>query len=594
MLFRTIFEQAPIGIAILRNYNFLSNINTMLEKILGRSKNELSLLSWVDITYPDDLKEELEKFKKLKSGEIDRYSMEKRFIKPDGSNTWVNVVITKLELKDKDNQNYLCIVQDINKRKHALETLKESERSKSVFLSHLPGLAYRCKYDKDRTVLFISDGCFKLTKYKPKDFINNKDLLNTQIISPEYREIIWKEWQRVISLKKPFQYEYEIITALGERKWVWEIGQGIYDEKGNVEALEGIVIDITESKKRLFQIQFMSDHDFMTGLYNRKYFEESKKKMDKEDCLPLSIIIADINGLRLINDAFGYSEGDWVITKTGKIIQSCCRKEDILARIGGDEFNILLSNTNGKKAYEILHKIKNACEQYNLSIKNKAQSINLSIGYGTKQTKEESIQTAEKEAEEYMNKRKLLESKSYHHMILASIMATMYVRSHETENHAKRLARMSKLIGEKMKLSQRNLDDLQLLAMLHDIGKVGIDDKILNKPGKLTDEEWVIMKNHSEFGYRIAMSSPELAHIAKYILSHHERWNGTGYPSGLIKEEIPLLSRILAIVDAYDAMTKKRVYRKTLTKKAAIEEITKNAGTQFDPEIVKVFIEIMK
>ncbi|MDD5659778.1 MAG: diguanylate cyclase, partial [Actinomycetota bacterium] len=320
----------------------------------------------------------------------------------------------------------------------------------------------------------------------------------------------------------------------------------------------------------------------------------SKKKMDKEDCLPLSIIIADINGLRLINDAFGYSEGDWVITKTGKIIQSCCRKEDILARIGGDEFNILLPNTNSKKAYEIIHKIKNACEQYNLSIKNKAQSINLSMGYGTKQTKEESIQIAEKEAEEYMNKRKLLESKSYHHMILASIMATMYVRSHETENHAKRLAHMSKLIGEKINLSQRNLDDLQLLAMLHDIGKVGIDDKILNKPGKLTDEEWVIMKKHSEFGYRIATSSQEFAHIAKYILSHHEHWDGTGYPSGLIKEEIPLLSRIIAVVDAYDAMTKKRVYRKALTKKAAIEEITKNAGTQFDPEIVKVFIEIIK
>jgi HD-GYP domain-containing protein (c-di-GMP phosphodiesterase class II) len=127
--------------------------------------------------------------------------------------------------------------------------------------------------------------------------------------------------------------------------------------------------------------------------------------------------------------------------------------------------------------------------------------------------------------------------------------------------------------------------------MLHDIGKIGIDNSILNKPGKLSKNEWEIMKKHSEIGYRIAMSSPELEPIAEYILAHHERWDGNGYPQGLKGEEIPLLSRILAVVDSYDAMTEDRVYRKAMTHQAAIEEIKKNAGTQFDPNIAQIFID---
>lgn len=127
--------------------------------------------------------------------------------------------------------------------------------------------------------------------------------------------------------------------------------------------------------------------------------------------------------------------------------------------------------------------------------------------------------------------------------------------------------------------------------MLHDIGKMGIDDRVLNKPGKLTDDEWAIMKKHPEIGYRIAKSSPELEPIAEYILAHHERWDGKGYPQGLKGEEIPLLSRIVAVADAYDAMTEDRVYRKALTKEQTLDEIRKNIGSQFDPHIAQIFLK---
>ncbi len=197
------------------------------------------------------------------------------------------------------------------------------------------------------------------------------------------------------------------------------------------------------------------------------------------------------------------------------------------------------------------------------------------------------------DAQELMYKNKLLNRKSSHSATLSAVMAAMYERSEETEEHAERLANLSKKIGRKLNLFQKNLDELELLAMLHDVGKVGIRDDILNKPGKLNDEEWEIMKKHPEIGYRIAMSSPELEPVARYILTHHERWDGTGYPLSLKSEEIPLLSRILAVVDAYDAMTHQRVYKEAISKEAALEEIKKNAGTQFDPEIVRVFLEVV-
>lgn len=591
-LFRTVYEQVPVGIAIIDNHQSPSAINAEYQQILGRSIEELRTISWRDITHPDDLKEGMELYAGFKAGEIENYELVTRFLKKDGSYIWVHMTIVRLQGKG-NNQKHLCILKDINRFILAEEALLESERSKSVLLSHLPGLAYRCNYDRAWTMQYLSDGCYALTGYKPENLLNNNDLTFNEIIAPEYRETLWTDLNHDVDEMKSYRVEYEIITATGERKWVLELGQGLIDNNNKVAALEGIIIDISESKQQLLQIQYMIDHDFMTDLYNRRYYEDTKNNLDKEENYPLSMIIADINGLRLINDAFGHTEGDQIIIETSKILRSCIRKDDILARIGGDEFSILLPNTDSNAVNDVYCAIKRACDLYNQSITEKSHYISLSMGYGTKTENNKSIDEVEKEAEDFMIKSKLLERKSLHNSILSTIMATMYTRSQETEEHAERLFEVSRLIGDKMGLSGKTLDDLQLFSMLHDIGKVGIDDRILNKPGKLNNEEWVIMKKHPELGYRIAITNPELESIAEYILSHHERWDGKGYPRGLAGEKIPLLARILAVADAYDAMTEDRVYRKAMEKDNALEEIRNNSGTQFDPEIVDVFLEVI-
>jgi diguanylate cyclase (GGDEF)-like protein/PAS domain S-box-containing protein len=483
------------------------------------------------------------------------------------------------------------IRREITEREKTEKELQERERSYAVLLSNLPGMAYRCKYDPEWTILFASEGCYGLTGYHASSLINNAEVALNEVISPKYREYLWNQWIEVIQKKARLAEEYEIITANGSTKWVFEQGQPIFDEDGNLQALEGLIIDISDRKKKEEEIVFLNYHDFLTGLYNRRFLEDSKEQIDKEQSLPISVMIGDINGLKLVNDAFGHEEGDTLIVETAKIIQRCCRPSDITARTGGDEFMVLMPKTDAEQANDIMNQIKQRCENYNRNLPNDAYSLNISLGFATKETMNDQLNGIIKVAEDFMYKRKLLEHKSSHSAILSSIKATMQEKSHETQEHAERLTYLSKELGRTMNLSEQEMDELELLATLHDIGKVGISDQILNKPDKLTSEEWIEMKKHSEIGYRIAMSSPDIAPIAEFILSLHERWDGAGYPQGLAGIEIPLLSRIVSVVDAYDAMTEDRPYRKAMSNEEAASELKDSAGTQFDPKIIQQFLE---
>lgn len=349
----------------------------------------------------------------------------------------------------------------------------------------------------------------------------------------------------------------------------------------------------TGLERQAQKIKNLNRHDTLTGLYNRAFFEAEQKRLDKPEYLPLSIIVGDINGLKIINDSLGHAEGDKLLITIANMIKACTRSTDIVARISGDEFNILLPRTDYEEAQEIISRIHSECDSYNKNVASDLYHISISLGAATKIVEKESLDIVQKIAEDFMYKRKLLEGRSFHSSIISSMKMALFEKSYETEQHAMRLIHLTREVGRAIGLSKSQFDELELFSTLHDIGKIGIDSQILNKPSGLTDGEWVKMRKHSEIGYRIAMASPELMSIAYYILTHHEHWDGNGYPQGLAGDNIPLLSRILSLADAYDAMTEDRPYRKGMSKQSAIEEIRRNSGTQFDPKLAEIFINIL-
>ncbi|HHY81276.1 MAG TPA: EAL domain-containing protein [Clostridiales bacterium] len=327
LTFDMLFEQAPIGIAISYSCdpdfpdNVNVRINSKFEQIIGRTKEELIRLGWAKITHPDDLEEDIKNFMRLQSGEIKMYSMDKRFIRPDGSIIWVHMIVAPLALSDDQQYSHICLIQDITERKAIEEALNESERSKSVLLSHLPGLAYRCNYDRDWTMQYVSKGCFNLTGYPPESLLYNRDLSYNDIISPEYREALWNEWERVLASRKPFRYEYEIITATGEKKWVFEAGQGIFNDNGEVEALEGIVLDISDRKAVEDALKYNNEHDRWTGLYNRDFLmlllekdTELRKKSKK------AFIGINISMVQLLTAKYGFQYSQNLIKKAAEAL----------------------------------------------------------------------------------------------------------------------------------------------------------------------------------------------------------------------------------------------------------------------------------
>jgi len=348
--------------------------------------------------------------------------------------------------------------------------------------------------------------------------------------------------------------------------------------------------DITTVRKAAEnKISYLNYHDKLTGLYNRAYFEEKLKSMDNESNLPISLIIGDVNGLKSINDTLGHDKGDWLLVQVSEILKSICKSQDIISRWGEDEFAIILPNTDNTSVESICNKISDKCQ---ICVDDLIQT-SISLGYATKNDMRQDIQQVLKEAESWMYSHKLLDNRSSRSSIISSLEKTLFEKSHETKEHARRIRFVSLKLGKALGLSKKEMDDLSLLSILHDIGKIAISDTILDKPDKLTNDEWKQMRKHPEIGYRIAESSHELSHISEYILYHHERWDGTGYPRGLKGDKIPKLSRILSIADAYDVMTHSRPYKEgIMSHEEALDEIICCSGKQFDPEIADAFLKI--
>lgn len=465
------------------------------------------------------------------------------------------------------------------------QKLAECERSKKSMISNLPGVVYRCLYDMEWTMIFISEGVYDLTGYKAEDFIGNKSISFNDIIMPEFQAVLRDAWEKEGSAMNPIHLEYKIMTADHKEKWVLEKGLFIFDEKGNLEAVEGLIIDITDGKEKQDKIAYLSFYDQLTGVYNRRFYEEELRRLNNGRSMPITLVLFDVNGLKLINDAFGHFAGDKVLKKAAEVIKKQCREGDIIARIGGDEFVVLLPNTSASHTEIIVKRIQNAMK------KERVDSVMLSVscGWETKTQPEQDIALVFKKAEDLMYTVKLRESFSMRQDTIQAIIKNLYNKTNMEEAHANRVSQLCEKLGQAMEFNGDYISQLKTAGLMHDIGKIAVNEKILNKTDKLNENEWLEIKRHPEIGYNILRSISEYGVLAEQVLGHQERWDGTGYPRELKGDQIPLISRIISIADAFDAMTSFRPYRNTMSEGEALAEIKRCEGTQFDPEIGELF-----
>lgn len=348
---------------------------------------------------------------------------------------------------------------------------------------------------------------------------------------------------------------------------------------------------LEESQQAQTYLRYLSYHDKLTNTHNRSYFEEELLRLEQGQNQQIGVFFFDVDGLKFINDTLGHAQGDRLLVRAVEILHSAFATDEPIFRIGGDEFVILLQQVQRDTLESLYAKVEQALKTANRQCREKELPLHLSFGFalGPNQVLRDLL----KDAEGKMYREKLLHHANDNWTIMQTVKQMLSARDFDTGEHSERLELLLCELAQLAGMAGSSLADLRLFARFHDIGKVGIPDHILLKPGALSAEEWQTLKKHSEIGYRIAYASHELRPIANWILKHHEHWNGLGYPLGLAGPDIPFECRLLAIVDSYDAMISDRPYRKGIAYQAALQEVERCAGSQFDPALAQLFLEMM-
>lgn len=522
----------------------------------------------------------------LSSGKMMEF--ECRILRPAGEGRFASVRIVPALAGDRRHTRISGTIQDITEHKEMEEKLRISEEKYRLIAESVSDVIWvynvdQCKFAyvspsvcKARGITVQEAMAEQAAAVMPADsFALHKERISMSIHElknrPESPGTVLCEVQRLL--------------ADGTFGWFEDSIRSRYNASGEIEIF-GISRNIQKRKEQDERLRHMSYHDQLTGLYNRRFFEEELKRLDVPRNLPISIVMGDINGLKLINDSFGHAIGDQLLVKAAQVLRRVCRTDDIIARLGGDEFVFLLPKTEASQAANIIDRMKGLMSEEKIA----NIEMSFSFGYDTKVAEKQHMLEVLANAENHMYRNKLHERSSMRSKTVDIIMSTLFEKSSREMMHSKRVSEICRDIASMMNFEKDYVNQIGIAGLVHDIGKIGVDEKILNKAGGLTREEWQEIMKHPVTGWRILSSTNEFSELAKFILEHHEKWDGSGYPKGLKGEEISIEARIISIADAYDAMTSKRTYHDEFSRERAVEELEKCSGSQFDPAIVDVFV----
>ncbi len=446
--------------------------------------------------------------------------------------------------------------------------------------------------DGDKNIEVMNSVALKLTGWEQNDAAskNYKDIFN--LIKDKNETIVVDPIEKVFQTNKAQELKDNavLMSKKGEKYYIECIASPIFNSKGLIDGVVLVFRDVTKEKEHRKKIEYLSFRDSLTGLYNRRFFEEELKRLDTKRNLPLSILMGDVNGLKLINDIFGHSFGDMLLIKIAETMQGVCRDDDIIARWGGDEFVMILPRTNYKEAKRIAERIRERVSVQRI----KAIKCSISMGSYTKSDTFEDIIRALDKAETKMYSEKTLQSYDVKKDELDLIIDFLTKSCEEQNRHALRVKEISLELGKALSLSKFDMQRLSEGARLHDIGKVIIEGSLLKKRGPLSRAEIREIEQHPVIGYRILNYFDKTRELAEFVLAHHENWDGSGYPKGMKGADIPFLTRIISIADEYDHILHEPNRPKTKNLNDSIRQLRDLSGTKFDPYLVKIFIDLLR
>ncbi len=444
--------------------------------------------------------------------------------------------------------------------------------------------------DSSRNIEFMNPVACRLTGWTLNEAVG-KPYSQVFVLSHEHKgHIIANSIEQVFTtgLTQDIGSHAVLTSKAGEKYHLEDSAAVIPDDAGHMCGVVLVFRDVTEKMKRQREIEHISTHDSLTGLYNRRFFEEMMSGIDKEENLPISILMGDVNSLKLTNDIFGHVSGDKLLIKASEAMQNVCRDSDVVARWGGDEFVILLPKIGLNEAKDIAEKIKRELSKQQIH----SVRCSISMGYGTKTEISEDIIQVLNNAEIKMYNIKSVERIETQNTELKTMLNELFTKSDWERQHAVRVREMSVRLGLALNLPKSDIIKLKRAAYLHDIGKAVVGADILQNNGTFTNVEISSIKLHPAVGYRILSYFDTTLELAGIILAHHEKWDGTGYPKGLKEDEIPLEARIISVVEAYDRMMHTIDHAQAKSHNEALDEIQRCAGTQFDPYITAAFIHM--
>jgi diguanylate cyclase len=482
-------------------------------------------------------------------------------------------------------------IAGLNKRLHETNRKLEIEKELLKITLMSIGDGVIC-CDNESQVTMMNEIAMGMTGWYGDSAIGKPFKTVFNIVNEATRKLDFDPMERVLRTGKIIGLANHtiLISKDGIERPIADSAAPIFDNEGEIVGAVLVFRDVTREKNHINEIEYLSYHDQLTGLFNRRFFEEELRRLDTSRSFPLTLVMGDLNGLKMANDAFGHAAGDELLKKTAEMLKKCFRQEDIICRFGGDEFVMILPCTDIKTAEVIVRRFQDKLKD----IEMEKGILSISFGWEAKTLENHSIWDILKCAEDNMYKMKMMDSPSVRSATINTIVKTLYEKNSREEEHSKRVSDLSAMLATSLNFSDADVNRVKTAGLLHDIGKIVVPDYVLEKPGNLDETEWGFIKKHPETGYRILSGSPEMADLADTILQHHERWDGGGYPNCIMGSDIDKFARIIAIADAYDAMTRLRPYKKSLLPEHAMFEIKDKAGSQFDPEYALKFVEMLQ